>query len=115
MGTRSAIANLNEDGTVTSTYCHYDGYLEHNGEILKTYYNTPDKAEAVASSGYLSALTKDLRESINRSVHREEPDMFKTEEEFWKSAMYYGAEFLYLYDGEGWKYFDRYGDKRGYV
>ena len=33
MATRSRIAIENQDGTVKSIYCHWDGYISHNGKI----------------------------------------------------------------------------------
>lgn len=33
MATRSRIGIENQDGTVTSVYCHWDGYPENNGRI----------------------------------------------------------------------------------
>ena len=42
MGTSSMIGVYNkEDGSVTATYCHYDGYLSYNGRLLMQSYNTP--------------------------------------------------------------------------
>ena len=34
MGTRSTIALEYADGTVEQVYCHWDGYVSHNGLIL---------------------------------------------------------------------------------
>jgi len=39
MATRSLIARLVEDNRYDVIYCHYDGYPEYNGKILKTHYN----------------------------------------------------------------------------
>ena len=56
MATRSTIAVQHEDGTVSQIYCHYDGYLEHNGKMLLEYYNTRLAAEFLVSKGALSVL-----------------------------------------------------------
>ena len=40
MGTRSTIAIKNQDGSVTGIYCHWDGYVDHVGVMLKEHYNT---------------------------------------------------------------------------
>ncbi len=37
MSTRSRIAIENVDNTVTSIYCHFDGYVSHNGDILQNH------------------------------------------------------------------------------
>ena len=38
MGTRSRIGVMHGD-VVKSVYCHWDGYLEHNGVILQEHYD----------------------------------------------------------------------------
>ena len=60
MGTRSTIALLRNDGTVAQIYCHWDGYLEHNGQILNDYYNTYEKVEELIALGNLSALERGI-------------------------------------------------------
>ena len=45
MGTRSTIALEYADGTVHQVYCHWDGYLEHNGRILQEHYLDPFKLQ----------------------------------------------------------------------
>ena len=56
MATRSTIAVQHIDGTVSSVYCHWDGYLEHNGKILLENYNTIEKVEELISLGDISSL-----------------------------------------------------------
>ena len=55
MSTRSNIAHLRKDGTVRAIYCHWDGYLEHNGYILKKHYNESN-IEELLDLGDLSFL-----------------------------------------------------------
>lgn len=55
MGTRSAIGVQQEDGSVLAVYCHWDGYPEYNGKILKDHYNY-DKAMQLIKLGDLSSL-----------------------------------------------------------
>jgi hypothetical protein len=103
MGTSSMIANYNEDGTVTATYCHYDGYLAYNGRLLFDSYNTPEKAKAVANVGYLSGLKSDLYESVVEAVHTEPTVEYASPEVFLRSGdNHAGADYLYLFDGEAW-------------
>ena len=40
MSTNSTINIQNEDGTVDSIYCHWDGYLEFNGKLLQQHYTS---------------------------------------------------------------------------
>ena len=56
MATRSTIAVLREDGTVAKVYCHWDGYLENNGNLLVNHYNTQDQVEALIAGGDISSL-----------------------------------------------------------
>jgi hypothetical protein len=114
MGTSSMIANHNEDGTVTATYCHYDGYLSYNGKMLVENYNTPEKAKAVAEAGYLSSLKANLYESVVDSVHNDPSVQYDSPQHFFdEAADYCGAEYLYLFDGEAWFVREVYG-KAGY-
>lgn len=56
MGTRSTIALEFADGTVQSVYCHYDGYLEHNGQILLKHYSDPFKLRDLIDLGGFVSL-----------------------------------------------------------
>ena len=56
MGTRSTIAIQNSNGTVTGIYCHWDGYLEHNGKLLASNYTTEEKVYELMALGDLSTL-----------------------------------------------------------
>lgn len=58
MGTRSTIAVCHQDGTISQIYCHWDGYLRHNGSILQSYYDSLAAAEKLISGGNLSSLNK---------------------------------------------------------
>lgn len=64
MATRSTIAKLNPDGTVTSIYCHWDGYPDHNGRILKEHYTDPAKIDALFALGDLSVLEANIGEQV---------------------------------------------------
>lgn len=56
MGTRSTIALEFADGTVEQVYCHWDGYLEHNGGILSIHYKDPFKVQQLLALGDFSTL-----------------------------------------------------------
>lgn len=56
MGTRSTIALEFADGTVEQVYCHWDGYLEHNGKILFENYSNPFILRDLIDLGDLSSL-----------------------------------------------------------
>lgn len=56
MGTRSKIAIEDQDGTVRSIYCHWDGYPSHHGPILLEHYTTQEKVESLIALGSISSL-----------------------------------------------------------
>lgn len=56
MGTRSTIALEFADGTVEQVYCHWDGYLDHNGVILLQHYSDPFKLRELIDLGDISSL-----------------------------------------------------------
>ncbi len=56
MATRSTIALEYADGTVEQVYCHWDGYLEHNGKILQEHYMDPFKLQKLIDLGDISVL-----------------------------------------------------------
>jgi hypothetical protein len=71
MATRSNIGILNPDGTVNYIYCHFDGYLEHNGNILNEHYTTEDKVRKLIGLGDLSILGSEIGEKHNFDGPRE--------------------------------------------
>jgi hypothetical protein len=60
MGTRSTIALEFADGTVQQVYCHWDGYLEHNGKILQEHYSDPFKLRDLIDLGDMSSLGESI-------------------------------------------------------
>jgi len=43
------------DGTIGQVYCHWDGYLEHNGKILQNSYTDPFKVRELLDKGDMSS------------------------------------------------------------
>jgi hypothetical protein len=56
MGTRSTIALEYADGTIEQVYCHWDGYLAHNGQILLKHYSNPFILRDLIDLGDVSSL-----------------------------------------------------------
>jgi hypothetical protein len=56
MATRSTIALEFADGTIGQVYCHWDGYLVHNGKILLENYSNPFILRDLIDLGSLSSL-----------------------------------------------------------
>lgn len=55
MSTRSLIG-LVKGNKVEFIYCHNDGYVEYNGVMLKTYYPSEDKVQALIDMCDISSL-----------------------------------------------------------
>jgi len=60
MGTHSRIGVMHGD-KVKSIYCHWDGYLEHNGRILQDHYNST-KTNFLVALGDMSSLKSEIGE-----------------------------------------------------
>ena len=56
MATRSTISLEFADGTIGQVYCHWDGYLSHNGKMLMEYYSNPFILRDLIDLGSLSSL-----------------------------------------------------------
>lgn len=55
MATRSSIFEKTPTG-YRGIYCHWDGYLEHNGDLLHKHYQDPDKVRRLIDLGSISSL-----------------------------------------------------------
>lgn len=120
MGTRSRIGKVMPDGTVKSIYCHWDGYLSHNGRILLNYYSDPEKVDKLLALGWLSSLGVRLSSddpaveaADNLEGHCKVFDNWGGDTQaqtdantatFWKEAYLMGEEFAYLFTPSGWVY-----------
>ena len=60
MATRSLIGKILPGGDILAIYCHWDGYPENNGEILKNHYQDPEKVDKLISLGNLSPDRKSV-------------------------------------------------------
>ena len=126
MGTRSRIAVMHGD-VCKSVYCHWDGYLEHNGQILDQYYDSA-KANQLVALGDLSSLRPSIGEKhafsqfekITGVEHREhnedwctfygrdrgetgtEWQVANTFDEFLEQADLCGAEYYYIMKDGVW-------------
>jgi len=77
MTTRSRIAIENQDGTVTSIYCHWDGYLSGVGKTLFEHYDR-EKTEKLMELGDISALDESTESTIAYHRDRNEDLNFTT-------------------------------------
>jgi len=69
MATRSTIAIEFADGTVSQVYCHWDGYLDNNGEMLNKHYMDPFKVRDLIDLGDFSSLRETVEETKEGAYH----------------------------------------------
>lgn len=84
MGTRSRIGVMHGD-KCKSVYCHWDGYLAHNGAILQEHYDS-SRANHLVALGNLSTLGKEIGEKHAFSqfeLRAEEVQAYKELTENW--------------------------------
>jgi hypothetical protein len=53
--------------TVRAVYCHWDGYLEHNGAILQKHYSASPKVNNLIALGDISSLRPEIGDKHNFS------------------------------------------------
>lgn len=107
MSTNALVAFSRSDGSIVSSYVHYDGYVTGVGETLLEYYNDESSALGVSVGGYYSSLSSDVNSSLEGSVHTEEPEMFDSFGEFRDYAEENShLEFVYLWLDGRWIFSD---------
>lgn len=115
MSTRSSISVKNPNGTVTTIYCHFDGYPEGVGETLQKHYNDYVKVQELISLGSLSTLDESIEcpeghsfdnrmDGYTVAYHRDRGEelresTYNSLEEAWEHEQ---QEFNYYFDGEDW-------------
>jgi hypothetical protein len=134
MATRSRIGIQNEDGSVDSIYCHFDGYPEHNGDILVNHYSEREKVQKLINLGSISSLAPEVDapaliscalseghsfenqiKGVTVAYHRDRDEDLqirksKTVEDYFMGDI---EEFGYLYTLEGeWLVKDGYSSKK---
>jgi hypothetical protein len=127
MATRSRIGIQKEDGSVTSIYCHWDGYPDHNGKILLSNYTEREKVEELITLGSISSLRKDIapapgsdhsfekpQEDVTIAYHRDRGEDFNEARVNESVAAYLAddnEEYGYLFTKAGeWKVSEHGGD-----
>lgn len=137
MSTTSSINLVNEDGTIKSIYCHFDGDLRWVGRKLSKNYNTKELLNSLLELGDLIVLGTTIavnKESKNwtwDTIDKIQPteeeciclkdckDTKPGEAEYrefgsFDEFLYSGwvQDYNYFFDGTSWKYFDC-GDEYG--
>ena len=120
MATRSIIAKTQPSGKIKASYCHFDGYPEHNGKILASYYTDKKKINALLAEGEISVLGHNIGKKIDfddyqlchalnqcRFYHRDRGEKLrkntvKDASELEEYANDCNAEFVYLFKENKW-------------
>lgn len=71
MGTRSVIGVMHGD-KVKTAYCHWDGYVDHNGRILLEHYDS-SKANHLVALGDMSSLRPNVEIPEGKEHSFDEP------------------------------------------
>jgi len=120
MATRSNIGIVNQDGSITGIYCHYDGYPEYVGKILLNHYNDVGIINKLMELGDLSSLGENLYavghtwavpiEGVCVAYGRDrgekgvESRVFKSIEQYNRNADNSGVNYQYLFEDGMWMY-----------
>ena len=124
MATRSMIGIVEDDGTVTAIYCHWDGYPEHNGRLLVKYWNDSYLIDHLMHLGNLSYLGKEIgeKQDFDQPTDRNWCLAYGRDRETAEAARAYfyngrevyinnavndsGADYIYLWENDKWRCWD---------
>lgn len=131
MSTRSLIGRINPDNSVTTIYCHWDGYPTNQFPILYYSYSNEEKLTALLELGSISYLEKDVAPPEGRvhtfdkpypfttvAYHRDrgdkweecKPDNYTSLDEMLEDDGNRNIEYFYIFDGDRWHLYDRDGE-----
>jgi len=114
MSTRSAIGLVNDNGSITGIYCHYDGWLQGVGATLDTYYTDMSVILKVLHIGNLNQLMETPDQCMLHSNLRAtyNTPQFKNIDDF---ERYFGvSDYYYLFCNNTWLYRRAIIDNRQY-
>jgi len=114
MSTNSSISIRTEDDKIKTIYCHWDGYIEHNGRLLQKYYNIQYKVKALIELGDLSFLDKHSSQPEGHSFKHpikghtvaygrdrgEQGTEYRTYQDFKQAMEHDHREYNYIWDNE---------------
>lgn len=128
MATRSTIAMEQPCGKVMQIYSHWDGYLDHNGQLLQDHYQDKAKVYALMLLGSISSLREEIGQAHDFDARYERDDpkakwvvaygrdrgednvdahVFKDFQDYVDNHQYEEYEYIYRLDGK-W-YVSEYG------
>jgi len=109
MATRALIGYL-ENGVLTSTYNHYDGYPENLGKALNNFFDSPTLAKDIANYGYVSYIdpkTGEIEAANTQAPKKLDLNKLDSEQAAEEVAVLvdsFGADYAYFYspNNDGW-------------
>ena len=110
MATRARIGIELSDGSILSVYHHWDGYPEWLGRILKTHYNTKEKAAELIDGGDMSSCWSDACWETKLPVGEYGPEYYSQRGEDCppridrnlKVFLAFGEEYSYIFRNGEW-------------
>ena len=114
MATRSYIGVRNTDSSVDYIYCHFDGYPEHNGQILTEHYSNINRVNELLQLGDLSVLGKFIGEKMDFDKQiqdtclaygrdRGESNVGKKNSGYDELITDRNVDYVYVFDGDYWE------------
>jgi len=76
MSTRCRIGIQNEDGTITSIYCHHDGYIAYVGKCLVDFYPDEPTIRKLMELGDMSSIGTTPTDNPNAWVNPNSSGLF---------------------------------------
>lgn len=108
MSTRSNIAIERKNKTVEVVYCHWDGYLSNNGQILLDNYKDIDKINNLILKGDISSLGENIEGCNFYEDENYSARFFESLDEYLKQVDTLCIEYIYIFsESEGkWYYIE---------
>ena len=124
MATRGNIGIVNEDGSITAIYVHWDSYPEYVGKMLLNHYNNVGIINELLDLGDLSSLSEKLystdfhsfdepEEGVCVAYGRDRGETGSDSRTFEDLGEYEhfgsGVDYQYLFEDGKWMYRNTYG------
>jgi hypothetical protein len=114
MATRSYIGVRNTDASVDYIYCHFDGYPDHNGAILREHYSNINRVNELLQLGDLSVLGQFIGEKMDFDKRiqdtclaygrdRGESNVGKKNSGYDELITNQNVDYVYVFDGDYWE------------
>jgi len=123
MATRSMIGIVENDGTATAIYCHWDGHPGNNGRLLRKYWDDAYLIDHLMALGNLSYLGQEIGERQNfdqptdrnwclaygrdRNEPKQYATLYASKDDYVSNAVGdHGADYIYLWENDMWRCWD---------